>query len=304
MQKAEGKIIKGIGGFYYIKLGQDIIECRARGAFRNIDETLFVGDEVLIEYDEKTLKGVVTKILPRKNALIRPSVSNVDKLYIVCSTTLPSPNLFNIDKLIAIAIHNKIKPVIVISKTDLDAEGIEDIIKIYRNAGIEVFETSSKNSEGAKKIFASLENCVNVFTGNSGVGKSTLINQMLPNLSLKTGEVSSKLSRGKHTTRHVELFELENGGYIADTPGFSSIELEGQLFIKKDEVIDCFEEFEEFLGECRFPDCCHIGERDCSVKDAVERGDIAPSRYESYVTLYKEAEKIKEWDTRIKKEKR
>lgn len=304
MQKAEGRIIKGIGGFYYIELDIGLIECRARGSFRNNDKTLYVGDIVSIEYDEQTLKGVVTEISPRKNVLVRPSVSNVDKLYIVCSTVFPSPNLFNIDKLIAIAVHNNIKPVIVISKTDLSFEGIEEIKSTYSKAGIEVFETSSQNNEGAEKILSSLENQINVFTGNSGVGKSTLINQMFPNLLLKTGEVSKKLSRGKHTTRHVELFKLENGGYIADTPGFSSIDFEGEIIIKKDEVESCFEEFDAFLGECRFPDCRHIGEKDCAIKKAVENGKIASSRYESYVSLYKEAEKIKEWDLKPAKDKR
>ena len=175
---------------------------------------------------------------------------------------------------------------------------------IYKSIGIDVFLTSKDNNDGAMEILASLENSINVFTGNSGVGKSTLINQMFPDLELKTGEVSMKLSRGKHTTRHVELFRLENGGYIADTPGFSSIDFEGETVIKKDEVFSCFSEFEEYSENCRFPDCAHIGERDCGIKLAVKQGKIAESRYNSYTELYKEAEKIKDWDLRVKKERK
>ena len=164
-----------------------------------------------------------------------------------------------------------------------------------------MFETSAEDLSGAEKIKESLEGKVSVFTGNSGVGKSTLINRMFPELELKTGEESLKLSRGRHTTRHVELFPLENGGYLADTPGFSSIDFESYTVIKKDDVADCFPEFEPFLNECRFPDCAHIGERDCAIKNAVGSGEIPASRYESYCAFYKEAEKIKDWELKPKR---
>ncbi|MBQ8869151.1 MAG: ribosome small subunit-dependent GTPase A [Oscillospiraceae bacterium] len=294
MKTAQGRILKGIGGFYYVETEDGLVECRARGHFRNDDMTLLVGDMAEIEYDADKMKGVVNAIEERKNALVRPAVSNVDKLYIVCSTVLPQPNLFNIDKLIAIALHNNIEPVLVISKTDLGKA--HSLREIYQKAGFSVYETNPDDKSGAEQIKNSLSDKISVFTGNSGVGKSTLINAMFPELLLKTGEVSLKLSRGRHTTRHVELFPIENGGYLADTPGFSSIDFEQNLEIEKDEVISCFPDFAPYISDCRFPDCLHIGERDCSLKKAVENGEISPSRYESYVALCKEAEKIKPWE--------
>ena len=302
MDKAQGRILKGIGGFYYVETPLGIVECRARGSFRNREMTPFVGDNVEIEFDSATMKGVVDKILPRKNLLWRPSVSNIDRLYIVCSTTLPEPNFSNIDKLIAHALHSNIEPIIVISKTDL-AE-YKELKSVYENAGFEVFETDNQNIDNANAIKESLNGKISVFTGNSGVGKSTLINAMFPSLSLKTGEVSLKLSRGKHTTRHIELFPLENGGYLADTPGFSSIDFEGETVIEKEDVLSCFPDIAKFSSDCRFPDCKHIGERECSVKTALNQGKIAPSRYESYVTLYTEAEKIKAWESKPKRGKK
>lgn len=299
MDKIQGRILKGIGGFYYVETQKGLIECKARGSFRNRDITPLVGDFVEIEFDGDKNKGVINDILPRKNSLVRPAVSNIDKLYIVCSTTLPDPNFLNIDKLIAIALCNNIEPIIVISKTDL--ESFENLQKTYENAGFKVFHTNSALSGGAEEIKSSLSSCVSVFTGNSGVGKSTLINQMFPDLSLKTGEVSLKLSRGKHTTRHVELFPLQDGGYLADTPGFSSIDLESSNLILKDDVIKGFPEFDEFLGDCRFLDCRHIGERNCAVKTAVEEGKIEKTRYESYCALYSDAEKIKDWEVKPKR---
>ncbi len=294
MKTAQGRILKGIGGFYYVETEDGLVECRARGHFRNDDMTLLVGDVAEIEYDSDKMKGVVNGICERKNALVRPAVSNVDKLYIVCSTVLPQPNLFNIDKLIAIALNNNIEPVLVISKTDLgEADSLREI---YEKAGFAVYETNLDNKAGSEQIKNSLSDKISVFTGNSGVGKSTLINAMFPELLLKTGEVSLKLSRGRHTTRHVELFPLENGGYLADTPGFSSIDFEQNLEIEKDEVISCFPDFAPYVSDCRFPDCLHIGERDCSLKNAVENGEVSPSRYESYVALCKEADKIKPWE--------
>lgn len=299
MEKTQGRILKGIGGFYYIETQNGIIECKARGLFRNKDLTPTVGDLVEIEYDTVEKKGIINDIKPRKNLLVRPAVSNVDKLYIVCSTTLPQPNFFNIDKLIAIALDNNIEPVIVISKTDLESS--DKLRATYQNAGFKVYETNSSSKDGAEEIRKSLSSAVSVFTGNSGVGKSTLINLMFPDFSLKTGEVSLKLSRGKHTTRHVELFPLENCGYLADTPGFSSIDFESSNIIRKENVEDCFPDFSDYLNDCRFLDCKHIGERDCGIKKAVAEGKIEQSRYESYCAMYAEAEKIKDWETKPKR---
>ena len=299
MEKIRGRILKGIGGFYYVETELGLVECRARGSFRNKEMSPYVGDFVSIEFDKQKMSGVVNEIFERKNSLVRPAVSNIDKLYIVCSTTLPEPNFLNIDKLTAIAVHSGIEPVIVISKTDLNSS--DNLKEIYQKAGFTVYLTNAETLEGAEEIRASLSGFVSVFTGNSGVGKSTLINQMFPNLDLKTGEVSLKLSRGRHTTRHVEFFLLPEGGYLADTPGFSSIDFEGYTVIKKDEVADCFPEFEPFLGGCRFPDCGHVGERDCAVKSAVLNGDIPASRYDSYCELYREAEKLRDWELKQKR---
>lgn len=304
MQKSIGRILRGVGGFYYVELSnKTIVECKARGSFRNKALTPFVGDIVEIEYNTDDNKGVIDSISPRKNLLIRPAVSNVDKLYIVCSTTLPQPNFFNIDKLTAIAINNDIEPIIVISKTDLDEETAEILSETYEKAGFKVFKTNINSNETAMQISSEFENNISVFTGNSGVGKSTFINQLIPSLELKTGEVSMKLSRGKHTTRHVELFSVQ-GGYIADTPGFSSLDFEGVGFIRKEDVINCFPDILGVEEQCRFPDCKHIGERDCAVKKAVENGLISQSRYESYCAVYKESEAIKDWEIPNKKGKR
>ncbi len=299
MKKTCGRILKGIGGFYYVSTQQGTVECRARGSFRNKELSPFVGDFVEIEFDSDKMCGVVEKIKQRKNFIIRPAVSNIDRIYIVCSTTLPQPSLLNIDKLTAIAINSNIEPIIVISKTDL--QDADYLFQIYKKAGFKVFETSEKYPQDTQEIKNSLSGFTSVFIGNSGVGKSSLINRMYPKLSLKTGEVSLKLSRGKHTTRHIELFPIENGGYIVDTPGFSTIDFEGYGFVKKENVADCFPDFSNFVNDCRFPDCRHIGERDCGVKNAVQNGQIASSRYESYCALYSEAEKIPEWELKQKR---
>lgn len=304
MQKSIGRILRGIGGFYYVELDdKTIIECKARGSFRNKSLTPFVGDIVEIEFNSEDNKGVIVSISQRKNLLIRPAVSNVDRLYIVCSTTLPQPNFFNIDKLVAIALNNGIEPIIVVSKTDLDEEIAEKLVSTYQKAGFKVYKTNKDSDETARQIRKELENNISVFTGNSGVGKSTFINQLIPSLELKTGEVSLKLSRGKHTTRHVELFPVQ-GGYIADTPGFSSLDFEGVGFIRKEDVVNCFPDIANVEDVCRFPDCKHIGERDCAVKKAVEKGEISQSRYESYCAIFKESEAIKDWETPNKKGKR
>lgn len=298
MKEMQGKILKGIGGFYYVETPAGCIECRARGVFRNRGETPMVGDEVRICLDEQTGKGVLEELYPRKNFLQRPGVCNVDCLYIVVSTIDPAPNLLNIDKLTALAVHRNIEPCIIISKTDLKEN--KALYNLYVDAGFTVFEIGF-HQQNIEPLRQSLAGKVSAFTGNSGVGKSTLINRLLPQLQLETGEISKKLSRGRHTTRHIELFPLPGGGYLADTPGFSSIDFEDGVVIEKQAVIDCFPDFVPFLNRCRFPDCRHIGERDCGIKQAVSQGKIASSRYESYCVLYREAEKIKDWEKGIKK---
>lgn len=286
--------MKGIGGFYYVRCGETIYECRARGVFRKKKITPLVGDFVRVEPEEEPGKGTLTEILPRRNFLVRPPVANLDQLLIVASLQDPQPNLLMIDKTIAAAEYHNIEPVIVLNKTDLeDGHAIEEI---YRQAGFTCIQASARTGEGIERIREQLRGRVSVFTGNSGVGKSSLLNCIDERLGLSTGEISQKLGRGRHTTRHVEIFELENGGFVADTPGFSTLDIERFQLIRKEELPDCFREFAPFLGQCRFTSCAHTVEKGCAILQAVEEGKIARSRWESYCTMYQEVKDIKEWN--------
>lgn len=286
-----GVILKGIGGFYYIESRGEIFECKARGIFRKEKITPLVGDRVEISVNENG-NNSIDKILPRSNYFNRPPISNVDNLVIVASTCEPKPNTLIIDRLTAIAVHKNVKPIIVFTKNDLyDASEYTDI---YKNTDIPTFTVSNKTGEGADQIRALLDNSISVFTGNTGVGKSSLINCIAPGFSLETGEISQKLGRGRHTTRHVELFKVGNG-YIADTPGFSSLDFETNDIIKKDELADCFPEFSDYLGLCKFTSCSHINDKGCKIKQAVEEGHIHPSRHQNYIALFNEVKDIKDW---------
>ncbi len=286
--------MKGIGGFYYVRCGETIYECRARGVFRKKKITPLVGDFVRVEPEEEPGKGTLTEILPRRNFLVRPPVANLDQLLIVASLQDPQPNLLMIDKTIAAAEYHKIEPVVILNKTDLeDGDAIE---AIYRQAGFVCIQASARTGEGIETIREQLRGRVSVFTGNSGVGKSSLLNCIDERLGLSTGEISQKLGRGRHTTRHVEIYELENGGLVADTPGFSTLDIERFQLIRKEELPDCFREFAPFLGQCRFTSCAHTVEKGCAILQAVEEGKIARSRWESYVAMYQEVKDIKEWN--------
>lgn len=286
-----GVILKGIGGFYYIESRGEIFECKARGIFRKEKITPLVGDRVEISVNENG-NNSIDKILPRSNYFNRPPISNVDNLVIVASTCEPKPNTLIIDRLTAIAVHKNVKPIIVFTKNDLyDASEYTDI---YKNTDIPTFTVSNKTGEGVDQIRALLDNSISVFTGNTGVGKSSLINCIAPGFSLETGEISQKLGRGRHTTRHVELFKVGNG-YIADTPGFSSLDFETNDIIKKDELADCFPEFSDYLGLCKFTSCSHINDKGCKIKQAVEDGHIHPSRHQNYIALFNEVKDIKDW---------
>ena len=290
----EGLLMKGIGGFYYVRCGETIYECRARGVFRKKKITPLVGDFVRVEPEEEPGKGTLTEILPRRNFLVRPPVANLDQLLIVASLQDPQPNLLMIDKTIAAAEYHKIEPVVILNKTDLeDGDAIE---AIYRQAGFVCIQASARTGEGIETIREQLRGRVSVFTGNSGVGKSSLLNCIDERLGLSTGEISQKLGRGRHTTRHVEIYELENGGLVADTPGFSTLDIERFQLIRKEELPDCFREFAPFLGQCRFTSCAHTVEKGCAILQAVEEGKIARSRWESYVAMYQEVKDIKEWN--------
>lgn len=286
-----GKIIKGVGGFYYVEADGVIYECKARGVFRKEKITPLVGDVVEISV-ESNGKNSIDKIFERRNFFVRPPVSNVDNLVIVSSTCEPRPNFLIIDRLTAVAIHKNVRPVIVFTKDDL--HNADEFAERYKNSGIDVFVVSNKTGKGVKEVLKLIEGSTSVFTGNSGVGKSSLLNCIDPEFSVETGEVSHKLGRGRHTTRHVELFKTGNG-YIADTPGFSSLDFETNDIIKKDEIADCFPEFSDYLGLCKFSSCSHTGDKGCKVIEALNEGKINPSRYESYVTLYNEVKNLKDW---------
>lgn len=288
---SEKVILKSIGGFYYVKSGDEVIECKAKGKFRNLSLSPVAGDIVDTEFDGST--NVITKIYPRKNKFIRPPFANLDLLVLVISTIDPAPNYLVIDKMCAIAENKDVQVIMVITKTDM-AE-YENIRSVYAKAGFKVFYTGADDEGQLEEIRREMQGKLCVFSGNSGVGKSTLLNKLFPHLSLETGITSKKLGRGKHTTRRVEIFETD-GCMVADTPGFSSVELVDDNFISKDDLQYAFVEFAPYLGSCKFADCRHINEIGCAVKGAVDGGEIPQSRYESYKALYDRQKNIKEWE--------
>ena len=288
----QGIILCGIGGFYYVETADAVYTCRARGAFRRQGVTPVAGDRVEIEV-QPSGEGVLVQVLPRRNSLLRPPVANLDLLVLVASVCQPTTNTLVLDKMIAVAEKKNITPIVVINKADLADP--TDLVEIYQKAGIEYFTVSAMQPESLEPLRRRLAGHVSVFSGNSGVGKSSILNALDPSLVLQTGEISQKLGRGRHTTRTATLYHLLNG-YIVDTPGFSSLELEQVEPIYKDELPDCFREFSPFVGDCRFIGCAHYKEPKCGVRQAVEDGLIARSRYESYVTMYESVKDIKEWE--------
>ncbi len=292
MENLHGTIIKGIGGFYYVEAANAVYECKARGVFRKEKITPLVGDKVKITVNENA-ENTIDEISPRKNSLTRPPVANIDNLIIVASTVEPKPSTLVIDKLTAVAEHKNIEPIIVISKADLSSA--EKLYKIYTLAGFKVIPISNETGEGIDEVKSVFKNKISAFTGNSGVGKTSLLNNLDKTLLLKTGEISDKLGRGRHTTRQAELFKV-CGGYIADTPGFSSFELDKSDLILKDELPYCFRDFKPYLDNCRFNSCSHTCDKGCAVLEALKDGKIAESRHNSYVTLYNEVKDIKEWN--------
>lgn len=288
----KGIIVKALSGFYYVKTEDGIVECKARGIFRKKEFAPLVGDNVNISFSDEN-RGVIEEITPRLNCLIRPPVANIDRLFIVVSTVSPLPNTLVIDKMTVLAEKNNIEPIIVINKSDLSDPS--EIAEVYKKCGYQVFIVSAAAHQGIEQLFPLFENKLSVFCGNSGVGKSSLLNAIDERFDISTAEISEKLGRGRHTTRHVELYE-SHGGFIADTPGFSSIDMERTAIIKKDELAFCFNEFNEYLGKCKFTSCSHTKEKGCAVLSAVEEGRIPYSRIESYRRLYEEAAKYKDWE--------
>lgn len=283
-----GKIIKGIGGFYYVDTEKGLYECRARGIFRKNKITPLVGDRVSISVvDEENKKGVVEEIEERDTELVRPPIANVDKALIVFAIKNPSPNLSLLDRFIVLAEKENLEIVIVFTKVDLDTDGelLGELKDIYEVSGYKVISVSNKLKLNIDKIKEELKENTVVFAGPSGVGKSSLLNEVDKNFELKTGEVSDKIKRGKHTTRHAELLKLECGGMVADTPGFSSLTLDDT---DESELKEYFIEFDKY-DDCRFGSrCIHENEPSCAVKEAVENGEISKKRYESYIQLLNE----------------
>lgn len=289
-----GLIKRAISGFYYVISGEICYECKARGKFRQDEVTPLVGDRVEFEIDDNQ-KGIVTKILTRKNEFLRPPLANLDKLFIVVSTCEPVPSMLVIDKLTAICEYKDITPIIIITKTDLK-DGA-DLQQIYENTGYKTISISNKLANDFSHIKAEFTNCISAFAGNTGVGKSSLLNNIYEKLGLETSHISKKLGRGRHTTRQVELFAVENG-YVADTPGFGTIEVEKYDVIKKDKLELCFCEFKPYLNKCKFTGCSHTCEKGCAIISALDEGKIEKTRFESYVSMYKDAKEIKDWDLR------
>ncbi len=293
LPKVEGLIIKATGGFYYVKSGEKIYECRARGVFRKNETSPLVGDRVTVSVLPNE-KGYIYSIHERKNSLVRPPLANLDQLVMVTSVAEPVPNLLVMDKLIAIAEQREVEPVIVFTKTDLADPS--HYSEIYRKAGFRVYEVCATEHKGTDVVLEMLKGKISAFCGNSGAGKSSLLNDIFPNLCLSTAQISKKLGRGRHTTRHTELFEVAEGGYVADTPGFSAIEMERVGVIRKDSLQYCFREFEPYLLKCKFTGCSHVSEKGCAVLEAVKNGTIPESRHKNYCIMYEEAKQLKEWE--------
>lgn len=291
MSKRSGIITKITGGFYYVEAAELTYECKARGVFRKRGMTPLVGDIVDITVPDDGYCSI-DAVHERKNSLVRPALANLDTLVIVSSVREPDANLYLIDKMTAAAVSKHIEPVVVFSKSDLAPA--DELVEIYRRVGMQSFAFSSVDHRGLEDIREILRNKTTAFCGNSGVGKSTLLNALFPELELRTGEISDKLGRGRHTTRTVELFRRD-GGYVADTPGFSTVDIERFELIRKDELKFAFPEFDEYFGKCRFNSCNHLCEKGCLVLDAVDRGEIPLSRHESYVRMYDEVKDIKDW---------
>ncbi len=288
MYNLEGVIVKGIAGFYYVATDKGVFECKARGKFRYDKIIPMVGDKVEIQItDEKNLKGNVDKILPRINELIRPKISNVEQAIVVFAADKPKPNFDLLDRFLLLIEEQNIDIVICINKIDIDEDNIlEKLKQIYFNSGYKIIGTSTLTGEGIKELKQILKDKISVVAGPSGVGKSSLLNLVEPDFEFKTGEISQKIQRGKHTTRHTELVELEQGGYIADSPGFTSLYV---THIEMEQLQHYFKEFAPFIGKCRFNGCSHTHEPDCEVTAHIGK-EISIQRYERYKQIYKELE--------------
>ena len=286
--------MKALSGFYYVDPGDgSMIACRARGKFRHKKITPLVGDRVeFTRLEDDT--GMVDEILPRKNEFVRPAVANIEQLVIIVSKAIPVTDPFLIDRMTSLAEGKGCESIICINKCDL--ERADELFEIYHSVGFPTVRVSAETGEGIEELSDLIAGKVCAFTGNSGVGKSSILNALEPGFSLSVGEVSEKLGRGRHTTRHVELFRLKNGAIVADTPGFSSFDTDQTEIRKKDALAETFREFKPYLDDCRFVGCAHVKEKGCAVREALKQGKIPPSRHASYVRLYEQAKAHKEWE--------
>lgn len=290
-----GTIIKALSGFYYVDCEGETVTCRARGKFRHAGTSPLVGDRVEITALGGGT-GSVDRILERKNAFSRPAVANMDLLVMIAAGVNPVTDPFLIDRVAAIAERKGCEPVICLNKCDL--EPCERLYQIYHQAGFTTIQVSAVTGEGIHTLSDAIAGKTVVFTGNSGVGKSSILNALDPKLSIATGEVSEKLGRGRHTTRHVELFRLPNGALVADTPGFASFDTEVPELLNKEELALAFREFHPYLGQCKFVGCSHTKEKGCAILAALAEGKISESRHRSYVRLYEAAKEYKHWEHR------
>ena len=288
----EGRIQKALSGFYYVDTGSEVLTCRARGKFRKDGVSPLVGDRVEVR-ELGNGEGFVERICPRKNAFARPAVANIDQLVIIGSGAIPRTDPFLIDRVAAIAALKGCEAIILLNKCDLDRA--DDLYDLYRAAGFQTLRVSAETGEGLEELKPLIAGKLSAFTGNSGVGKSSILNALDPAFDLKVGEISEALGRGRHTTRHVELFKLSCGAEIVDSPGFSSFETDELNLERKRRLPETFREFAPYLGQCRFVGCSHTKEKGCAVLEAVRRGDIQKKRHESYLRLYEELKPLKDW---------
>ena len=292
MNKTQGRIIRSLSGFYDVTTREGVITCRARGILRKENCTPLTGD--LVEITQERGKGMVEKVLPRRCSFVRPAVANIDALVVFAANVNPVTEPFLIDRVAAIAGDQEVPVYLCVNKCDLDPA--VDLVSIYRAAGFPVICTSAETGEGIEELRDLIRGKLTAFTGNSGVGKSSILNRLCPQLQLPTGEVSEKLGRGRHTTRHVELYDLGEDTFVMDTPGFSSFDTDQMDVILKENLQYAFPDFGAFIGKCRFDDCTHRKEPDCAVRAALDQGQLQPSRYESYLKLYEKASQIKLWE--------
>lgn len=289
--KKQGVVIKGVGGNYDVACERQILRCRASAKIKHQKNLLAAGEYVELRLTDDG--GYITERLPRRNGLIRPAIANIDQLVILASQAPPVTDPYLIDKVTVVALYQGIQPIILLNKADLH-DSI-DLYQAYQKAGFPVLRASAVTGEGVEEVKAMLAGKISAFTGNSAIGKSSILNRIDSRFGLQVGDMSEKIARGKHTTRHVELFQLDNGGFVADTPGFSTFDAVRMEKLTKENLQQYFPEIDRFFAQCRFTDCKHIKEPGCVVREAVERGEIAKSRYESYCMLYEEVAAQKLW---------